>query len=476
MSATPATVLAPARVREWSRPTIGERLDRLADPQTLLVGGLLLAAIVLLASVIVPEVRRRAIQFAFFRRPAPVTGLRIDQMGAASADKPLTLSNQLTGGPRQVSLKLKASEPALRRAVLPVGKGSQGLSETPAVEDFGAARTETEVATVPASEPALESVGPVVEQGHIPPVTETPLTPEPTEWASPIAAPVPMDILPPVVSQSAPTPEPPIEPIGQGQPVPYQTTIFPEPPVEIARPQPQPQPMFVPRHTVSQPPTTATMPEPIQIPTAPLVRTPVAGAPQPAGAMQTAVQLSFSFEIASMQLTPAFKMGALQLRPTSKIVTMRLAPSQQPQPAMNLQVNFEIAKIQPAGGGLGSIRLTPSQQQRPTAVGSPSFSVAGLQLVSNFEAAPVQITPTQSGQAPVLVTSSFQIATVEFSPSFEIASIVLNSNSKNISVQLPGAPSPEGAPMFEIANLQISGTGDIGLMQVHALGQGPKRA
>jgi hypothetical protein len=190
--------------------------------------------------------------------------------------------------------------------------------------------------------------------------------------------------------------------------------------------------------------------------------------------MQTAVQLTFSFEIASMQLTPAFKMGALQLRPTSKVVTMRLAPSQSPQPAMNLQVNFEIAKIQPSGGGLGSVRLTPSQQQRPAVVGSPSFNVAGLQLVSNFEAAPLQITPAQTGQAGVLVTSSFQIATVEFSPSFEIASIVLNSISKNISVQLPGAPSPD-APTFEIANLQIAGSGDLGLMQVHAIGQGPRR-
>src|SRR5438445_12357506 len=150
------------------------------------------------------------------------------------------------------------------------------------------------------------------------------------------------------------------------------------------------------------------MPEPIQIPTA---RTP-GGAPQPAGAMQTAVQLTFSFEIASMQLTPTFKMGALQVRPISKIVTMRLAPSQQVQPAMNLQVTFEIAKIQPTGGSLGTLRLTASQQQWPTATGSSSFTVAGLQLVSNFEAAPVQLTPSQPGQASVLVTASFQIATV----------------------------------------------------------------
>jgi len=156
--------------------------------------------------------------------------------------------------------------------------------------------------------------------------------------------------------------------------------------------------------------------------------------PQPAGAMQTAVQLTFVFEIASMQLTPTFKMGALQLRPFSKIVTMRLAGSA-PQPAMNLQVTFEIARIQPAGGTLGSVRLTPSQQQRPTVVGSPSFTVGGLHLVSDFAAAPLQLTPSQQGQATVHVVVPFQIATVEFSPSFEISSIVLNSNSKQVSVQ-----------------------------------------
>ena len=180
------------------------------------------------------------------------------------------------------------------------------------------------------------------------------------------------------------------------------------------------------------------MPEPTQMQNAPVIRTPTTGgASQPVSQMHTAVQLTFSFEIASMQLTQTFKMGALQLRPTSKIVTMRLSPSQQPQPAMNLQVTFEISKIQPAGGGLGTVRLSPSPQQRPNAAGSPSFTVAGLQLVSNFEQAPVQLTP--SAQASVLVTGAFQIATVEFSPSFEIASIVLNSSSKQVAVQLPGA-------------------------------------
>ncbi|HEY6071410.1 MAG TPA: hypothetical protein VIU85_08565, partial [Chthoniobacterales bacterium] len=215
-----------------------------------------------------------------------------------------------------------------------------------------------------------------------------------------------------------------------------------------------------------------TMPEPVQIPTAQTR----GGAPA-AGAMQTAVQLTFAFKIASMQLTPTFKMGALQLRPASKVVTMRLAGSA-PQPAMNLQVTFEIARIQPAGGTLGSVRLTPSQQQRPTVVGSPSFTVGGLHLVSDFAAAPLQLTPSQQGQAAVHVVAPFQIATVEFSPSFEISSIVLNSNSKQVSVQMPSAGgSPvEGAPVFEISNLQLTGSGEIGMMQLNLLGHGPKRA
>jgi hypothetical protein len=62
--------------------------------------------------------------------------------------------------------------------------------------------------------------------------------------------------------------------------------------------------------------------------------------------------------------------------------------------------------------------------------------------------------------------------------SFEVGAIVLNSNSKQVAVQLPGAglvPS-EGIPMFEIANLQLTGAGEIGMMQLNLLGHGPRRA
>src|SRR5207244_4943695 len=204
------------------------------------------------------------------------------------------------------------------------------------------------------------------------------------------------------------SPEPEPEPVEQGQPVPYQTVVTAEEPAEIAaHEEPEittvaeiagvgraiagigalPEAPEIPtasneEHFAPQPTTIETMPETLQTPTAPVIRTsgaptqPAHTAPAPqaaAGGMHTAVQLTLSCEIASMQLTPTFKMGALQLRPISKIVTMRLASSPQQQAPMNLQVNFEIAKIQAASGSLGQLRVHPSQQQKPATLASPSL-------------------------------------------------------------------------------------------------------
>ena len=178
-----------------------------------------------------------------------------------------------------------------------------------------------------------------------------------------------------------------------------------------------------------------------------------------------------------MQLTPSFKMGVLKVRPISKLVTMRLPSPQRAQSALNLQVAFEVAKIQPVAGALGTVRIVPSQQQRPPMGGMPSFAVAGLQVVPNSETAPVQLTPAPQGRASVFITVPFQISTLEFSPSLEIGSVTLNSNSKQVVVQLPGTvPGPaEGTPMFEIANLELNEGGEIVMMQLNLLG-GPKRA
>jgi hypothetical protein len=192
----------------------------------------------------------------------------------------------------------------------------------------------------------------------------------------------------------------------------------------------------------------------------------------PAGPAGTSVHVTFSFEITAVQLTPTFKMGGLTARPASKLVTMRLAPHLHSQPTKNLQVSFEAVKIQPVGGTLGTLRMLPSQQQRPVANGSRSFAAAGLQVVPNFEAAPVQLTPSQPTQATVFVTVPCEISKVEFSPSFEIASVILNSSSKRVSVQLPGTRpgGEEGAPVLEIANLELTESGEISTMQLNLLG------
>ena len=270
------------------------------------------------------------------------------------------------------------------------------------------------------------------------------------------------DIALPAVVTSAETE---VGSIERGEPMPYETTFTAiqspaaEAVTESASDCPNaisPEPAFP--HTTA--PTI--MPELTQMPTAPV------NTAKPSGTMQTCVKVTFSFEIAAAQLTPTFKMGVLEVRPISKIVTMRLAPSQRPQP----EVNFEIAKIQPVGKTLGIIRVTPSQQERPI-MRSPS--VAGLQFVPNGEATPVQLTPSQQDEAAVFVTVPCQISRIEFSPLLEIASIVLDSSSKHVLVQLPGAgPSPADGPRaFEIADLQLNERGDAGMIQLNLLGQSP---
>ena len=468
---TPATVLAPAQVREFS-PAIGERSSSL---RTLLVTGLLVAGVALLAWVIVPELRRRLpTSFRHVAPAAPAIGPSfladvasvsmseeiVHEEPSLTVNEETTPRARFTGGPPKRSLQLKASEPSIRRAVLPTAKIGRG-GVIPAIE--------------------ATPVEPIPETEFIEPVSEE------IEYAEEVvsSSTEPFDVEPTMARQ-----EDEFEPIGQGQPVPYQTAgITPESitteveevapakapvadvaPVEVAAFHPAVEPPVIPPIVTPEPAlqqstTPVTMPEPTQTPA---TRT-TAGAPAPTpGGMQTAVQLTFSCEIASLQLTPSFKMGALQLKPVSKVVMMRLSPSQHPQPAMNLQVTFEVATVQAAGGGFGTIRLTPSQQQKPGVITTPAFTIAGVQLVSNFESAPVQLTPQQQGKASVHMTAAFQISTVEFSPSFEIASIVLNSSSKNVSVQLPGAgPSAiEGAPVFEVANMQVGGNGEIGLIQL----------
>jgi predicted Zn-dependent protease len=544
-SVTPAPVLTPAKVGQFTPvPTFGERISSFVESQSRLFWVLGLGLLGLLIWLGVMEIHRWMGTTQIGHRPATITGPSLHDDEAAEETPELQTAKRFVGGPRQISVQLKASEPSPWCAVIPVAKR--------AAETIPAPPSEPDTATVNGrtSEPAYvdfeeSSVGPVI--GQVPGNGKTEIAPEPPAFPSPTCAPdvesviepsiepaieqaepEPMatvaeetsprepvrewEVSEPVETQAsvletevcAPTvaaavapseieeqistqewsPEP--EPIEQGQPVPYQIVVTAEQPAEIAAPEePEiaiaaeiaevgraiagigalPEATEIPtasdeEHFASQPTTIETMPETLQTPTAPVIR---------AGGMHTAVQITLSCEIASMQLTPTFKMGALQLRPISKVVTMRLASLPQQQASMNLEANFEIAKIQAASGSLGQLRLNPSQQQRPATLATPSFNISSLQLVSGFESAPLQLTPSHQTQASVHLTAAFQITSVEISPTFEIAGIILNSTSKTVAVQLPGAgaSSVENAPTFEIANVQMASNGEIALLQLN---------
>jgi tetratricopeptide (TPR) repeat protein len=581
-NATSATALAPEKVgKSAPAPTVGEKISSFTGQRPLLVWVLAISGFGLLMSVVVMEIRRRIGATQLGHRPAMVTGPSLHDDEAAEETPELQAPKRFIGGPRQVSVQLKASEPALRRAVIPVAKRVpdpviatptepeettiNGRTNEPAYIDFEESSVgpvieqvptngETEVAPEAAAfvssvydEPAVSyeptvSDAPPPASYEPPPVYDEPTVsyepviqheePEPVaalaedtfptepvrEWEVSEPGEAPVSVLETQVSEPAVaevgadseveeqvsiqewSPEP--EPVEQGQPVPYQTVVTAEEPIqaeaaeepeisEIAgvgraiagisalREIPEIPPASEEEQFAPQPTPIETMPETLQTPTAPVIRTsggptqPAHTAPAPqaaAGGMHTAVQITLSCEIASMQLTPTFKMGALQLRPISKVVTMRLASSpQQQQAAMNLQVNFEIAKIQAAAGSLGQLRLNPSQQQKPATLATPSFNISGLQLVSGFESAPLQLTPSHQTQASVHLTAAFHITSVEFSPTFEIAGIILNSTSKTVAVQLPGAgaSSVENAPMFEITNVQMASNGEIAMLQLN---------
>ncbi len=516
-SANPAAAGAPASVAS-------PRAAGTANRRIWVVAALLLTAALLLAWAIVPRLRRYSFTAPLSRHAERPAIFSRPQLVPARNDRVPT--NGFVGGPRQVSLQLKAWNPGVGSTVsLP-----SRMSAVNRASPFSAKTSPKPAYAEPVREEShsvLESaVGPVVEQmlepaqAVMPAVASEPVEARaatgewvddsPREWqtATETSEPVGEAVIPAQASIES-SPETletalPSETSDDGFGAAGPASDTPENPAGFAFQHPEQEAAVVsetvstagefaateadiPLSSISSqnppepaPTTPATMPETTQTPTAPVNKAPappVVKPQQPAATMQTSVQLTFSFEIVAMQLTPSFKMGVLKVRPISKLVTMRLPAAQRAQSALNLQVGFEIAKIQPVGGALGTIRVVPSQQQRPAMGGMPSFSVAGLQIVPNSETAPVQLTPSQQARAAVLVTVPFQIATLEFSPSLEIASVILNSNSKQVVVQLPGAgPGPaEGAPMFEIANLELGEGGDIALMQLNLLG-GPKRA
>ena len=216
-SATPATALAPSKISEPSRPSFGETVGRfIPDARVLLVGGLVLAAIAVF--VFVPDIRRRLANVQVYRAPLPASGPRFangngngNGTGNGSMGPNGNAKTRLMGGPRQVSLQLKASEPSLRRSVRPVGKTGRPVvtavaepAPAPVAERVvsPAPEPQREIAPAPVivapepepafaakAEPVVESIGSAVES--VGPVIEQPSTAAVMEEALVEAEPMP---------------------------------------------------------------------------------------------------------------------------------------------------------------------------------------------------------------------------------------------------------------------------------------------
>ena len=451
VATSPATTVAPTKI---SQPSVIGTASR----RTWFVAGLLLAGIFLLAGVVVSQRRRYTFNIPSHFPNGSLIGSRTSNLSKPTTsplEKGVALGNGFFAGPRQVSLQLTASKPLMQRTVLRLTQSHRAFDSSADLR--GSVSQAQAYQNAEADHKAQQVTAPVLGGS-----------------AGLVAAEAEGTVAPVV----EPVAEPQFEAIDQGQPVAQQIPISATEHPAIAEvavgPSYSPNISNAP---VSSPTTSLTMPEqseqpqPAEVPLA-------ADAPRPVSAAHTPVQLTFSFEIVSVQLTRTFKVRTLQVRPASKIVTMRLVSSQRSQPQIHPQVAFEVAKIEPADSGLGTVRLIKSTRQRqqlaqqPVDIALPSFEVTALQPISSSDAAAmVQLAPSEPGKAHVQVTADFQMAEVEFSTCFEITGVVLNSTSRQVSVQLAGAdPSAiEGAPVFNVANVRLTGSGDSEILELDAI-------
>ncbi|HEX4666550.1 MAG TPA: tetratricopeptide repeat protein [Chthoniobacterales bacterium] len=291
------------------------------------------------------------------------------------------------------------------------------------------------------------------------------------------------------------------EPIGQGPPIPQLTSaLSPEPVIsELAQPEPKTDlilvepdgPIAAPiaAHEAVQssieapsfaPKVISTGPSPVKSETPAMPETETASSPaaqpfafSPSAERSgetggTAVEVTFSLEIASMQLAPNLKMASLRLKPASKVVSVRFASAQNAQSPLDLNVTFEISKIELTNGNMSRISLAPSNRKPPPTSNNGSLVIETLRFVPGEGAARVQLTAAHQEQASVQLAEAFQIAAIEFDPRFEISAVVLNARSNKVSIRLPGQTqsSTDDLPLYEIQNVQLGPDGELALLEI----------
>src|SRR5438034_6292576 len=134
-----------------------------------IVGGLLLAAVVLIASAILP-ILRRGYKFTVpgSSRPEPSAGTAVFKARIAPAHTTGVQGNGFAGGPRQVSLQLKPWNSPVRQSVVPSAKAGgafnrlKGSKQKPSRLPAPVEPQRDESA--PVTEPFSDALGPVLAQ------------------------------------------------------------------------------------------------------------------------------------------------------------------------------------------------------------------------------------------------------------------------------------------------------------------------
>src|SRR5207248_651762 len=130
--------------------------------RSLVVWGGFVAGGLLIAWVVFSEFRRR-MSVSVYRSPAPASGPSFDAIESEPAVEKMAAPKRLAGGPPQVSLHLKASEPSVRRAAVPFSKPSRPFGTNGGITTVGPA-VENFIPRTPAPEQKAEPVEmPIVE-------------------------------------------------------------------------------------------------------------------------------------------------------------------------------------------------------------------------------------------------------------------------------------------------------------------------
>jgi predicted Zn-dependent protease len=525
-AASPPTArLTPARVRA-SPPTFVEMIDRVPRVGAWLAGGVLLAGLFLLVWLVVQQGRRNLATVPVYHASAPFTAPRALDERSVPAGEPKPARELVATGPPKLSLDLRASESAVGAGVSPASvvlapDAIPGVAELLTASPNEPKTPQPEAASAPLAEEEISAGAEALpphdeEEVSLPAVAEEPALAKLAAGELEVAAPAPVVEERPVLTEPAfaepvhaekslpelaeangvPSGEPVWEPVGQGQPIPELTTALAAEPVisELTQPEPKTElaliepagpivtpiavrqaaqssievPSFLSNviFTDSSPPQCDTPTTTAGTGTAPAVHqfAPATLAQSTAGIGHTAVQLTFSLEIASMQLTSTMKMSRLYLKPVSKVVSLRFGSTQDPEPPMDFSIAFEMAKIDLSNGTIGSVRLVPSALRESAASARPYLPISSLEFLPGQGAAPVHLTPSHQRQASVQLTAEFRIAEVEFAPRFEIAAIVLNASSRKVSMRLPR--SVDNKAVYEIENVQLGANDEMALIVV----------